>query len=73
MPTRDLHDDPFDPGTIAKLEIFEGYAQMWIPTWVFGSSAGLQNALARMFGNSASMQNTVSSMFGLHARLRNAV
>lgn len=34
MPTRDLHDDPFDPGTIAKLEIFEGYAQMWIPTWV---------------------------------------
>ncbi len=30
----DLHDKPFDKGTIAKLEIFEDYAQAWIPTFV---------------------------------------
>lgn len=30
----DLHDKPFDKGTIVKLEIFEDYAQAWIPTFV---------------------------------------
>lgn len=34
MPGKDLHEKPFDEGTIAKLEIFEAYAQEWIPTWV---------------------------------------
>lgn len=34
MPHKDLHEDPFDEGTIAKLEIFEDYAQAWIPTFV---------------------------------------
>lgn len=34
MSAKDLHDDPFDEGTIAKLEIFEDYAQAWIPTFV---------------------------------------
>jgi len=34
MPYKDLHDDPFDPSTIAKLEIFEDYAQAWLPTFV---------------------------------------
>jgi three-Cys-motif partner protein len=34
MPHKDLHDEPFDEGTIAKLEIFEDYAQAWIPTFV---------------------------------------
>lgn len=34
MPHKDLHDEPFDDGTIAKLEIFEDYAQAWIPTFV---------------------------------------
>lgn len=29
-----LHRKPFDEGTIAKLEIFEDYAQAWIPTFV---------------------------------------
>jgi three-Cys-motif partner protein len=32
--TKDLHDSPFDESTIAKLEIFEDYAQAWIPTFV---------------------------------------
>ncbi len=34
MATIDLHSKPFDNGTIAKLEIFEDYAQAWIPTFV---------------------------------------
>lgn len=34
MSSIDLHSRPFDPGTIAKLEIFEDYAQAWIPTFV---------------------------------------
>ncbi len=34
MPYKDLHESPFDETTIAKLEIFEDYAQAWIPTFV---------------------------------------
>ena len=37
MGYKDLHIDPFDSGTIAKLEIFEDYAQAWIPTFVMQS------------------------------------
>ena len=34
MSNKNLHDKPFDESTIAKLEIFEDYAQAWIPTFV---------------------------------------
>lgn len=34
MPHKDLHDKPFDQTTKAKLEIFEDYAQAWLPTFV---------------------------------------
>lgn len=34
MAYKDLHEDPFDESTIAKLEIFQDYAQAWIPTFV---------------------------------------
>ena len=34
MPAKNLHDHPFDEGTIVKLEIFESYAKAWIPTFV---------------------------------------
>jgi len=34
MPIKNLHDEPFDESTIAKLEIFQDYAQAWIPTFV---------------------------------------
>jgi three-Cys-motif partner protein len=34
MAYKDLHDSPFDESTIAKLEIFQDYAQAWIPTFV---------------------------------------
>lgn len=39
MGYKDLHDKPFDEGTIAKLEIFEDYAQAWIPTFVMSGWA----------------------------------
>lgn len=39
MPAKDLHSEPFDNSTIAKLEIFEDYAQAWIPTFVMQSRA----------------------------------
>lgn len=34
MSGRDLHKKAFDEETIAKLEIFEDYAQAWVPTFV---------------------------------------
>jgi three-Cys-motif partner protein len=34
MAIKDLHETPFDETTISKLEIFEDYAQAWIPTFV---------------------------------------
>lgn len=34
MASKNLHNEPFDESTIAKLEIFEDYAQAWIPTFV---------------------------------------
>jgi len=38
MPYKDLHETPFDETTIAKLEIFEDYAQAWIPTFVMSGA-----------------------------------
>ncbi len=34
MGYKDLHDDPFDENTILKLELFEDYAQAWLPTFI---------------------------------------
>lgn len=34
MGNKDFHDKPYDAGTLAKLEIFELYAQEWIPVFV---------------------------------------
>ena len=36
MASRNLHAQPFDESTISKLEIFEKYAQAWIPTFIMG-------------------------------------
>lgn len=38
MASKDLHSEPFDESTIAKLEIFEDYAQAWIPTFVMSNA-----------------------------------
>lgn len=32
--SKNLHEKPFDESTIAKLEIFEDYAQAWLPTFI---------------------------------------
>lgn len=34
MSSKNLHDKPFDEETITKLEIFEDYAQAWLPTFI---------------------------------------
>jgi three-Cys-motif partner protein len=34
MSSKNLHDKPFDEGTIIKLEIFESYAKEWLPTFI---------------------------------------
>ena len=34
MATKNLHDHPFDEGTLIKLEIFEDYLKEWFPTFV---------------------------------------
>ena len=38
MAGKDLHEKPFDETTIAKLQIFEDYAQAWIPTFVMSGT-----------------------------------
>lgn len=42
MARKDLHEKPFDETTIAKLEVFEDYAQAWIPTFVM---SGISNTI----------------------------
>ena len=34
MAIKDLHDHPFDEGTITKLEIFEAYTKEWLPVFI---------------------------------------
>lgn len=41
MPIKNLHDKPFSQSTVAKLEIFEDYAEAWIPTFVMSGTARL--------------------------------
>ena len=41
MPYKDLHEAPFDSSTIAKLEIFEDYAQAWLPTFIMNGAKTL--------------------------------
>ncbi len=38
MAYKDLHENPFNETTIAKLEIFEDYAQAWIPTFIMSEA-----------------------------------
>lgn len=41
MAAKDLHSKPFDEETITKLEIFEDYAQEWLPTFIMQGRAEL--------------------------------
>jgi three-Cys-motif partner protein len=36
MPSKNLHERPFDEGSLIKLDLFERYAEAWIPTFVMG-------------------------------------
>ncbi len=47
MAVKDLHDKPFDQGTLTKLEIFENYTQAWIP--VFALTKGSQIFIVDFF------------------------
>lgn len=38
MPGLDHHRQPYDEGTLTKLELFEKYAEAWIPTFVMSPS-----------------------------------
>ena len=35
---RNLHDKPFDEGTLKKLEIFELYTTEWLPTFIMSKA-----------------------------------
>lgn len=37
MASKDIFDEPFDEGTLTKLEIFEKYFEEWLPTFVMGN------------------------------------
>lgn len=58
MPYKDLHDEPFSESTIAKLEIFEDYAEAWIPTFVMSGSRNL--AIFDFFAGSGYDKNGVA-------------
>ena len=34
MPGKNIHKEPFDEGTLTKLDIFQQYAREWLPTFV---------------------------------------
>lgn len=34
MPTIDLHEKPFDEGTITKLDVFQRYLESWLPVFI---------------------------------------
>lgn len=37
MANKDIFDDPFDEGTLTKLEIFEKYFEVWLPTFLMSN------------------------------------
>ncbi len=37
MPKIDHHSKPYDEGTLAKLDIFENYVEVWLPTFIMQS------------------------------------
>ena len=34
---KDLHEKPFDEGTLKKLDIFEAYTKQWLPTFIMNN------------------------------------
>lgn len=74
MATRNLHDHPFDEGTIVKLEIFEDYLKEWLPTfvmshadndiWVFDFFAGTGRDLNGIAGSPIRILQQINGQAG---------
>lgn len=58
MPAKDHHGKPYDETTITKLEIFEEYAQAWIPTFVM--SGHREICIFDLFAGTGKDQNGIS-------------
>lgn len=73
MPVKDLHEKPFDEGTIVKLELFEEYAKEWLPTfimsnykevWIFDFFAGTGYDLTGTAGSSIRLLRQIKNQIG---------
>lgn len=74
MPAKNLHDKPFNEGTITKLEIFENYAKEWLPTfimsypnqelWIFDFFAGTGYDKAGIPGSPIRLLKQVKNQVG---------
>jgi hypothetical protein len=74
MGSKNIHLEPFDKGTITKLEIFEDYAQAWIPTFVmqphvteihiFDFFSGLGYDFENVLGSPIRLLNKISEHLG---------
>lgn len=74
MPTKNLHDHPFDEGTIIKLEIFEDYLKEWLPTfvmshagsdiWIFDFFAGTGRDIDGVAGSPIRILQQIKGQFG---------
>lgn len=74
MAAKDLHDHPFDEGTITKLEIFEDYLKEWLPTfvmsradsdiWIFDFFAGPGRDITGTAGSPIRTLQQIKAQFG---------
>ena len=74
MPTKNLHDHPFDEETILKLEIFEDYLKEWLPTfvmshadddiWIFDFFAGTGRDLNGIAGSPIRILQQINGQAG---------
>ena len=74
MATKDLHNHPFDEGTITKLEIFENYTKEWLPTfimscpnkdlWIFDFFAGTGRDISGVAGSPIRLLQQIKEQVG---------
>ena len=70
---RNLHEKPFDEGTLKKLEIFELYTKEWLPTfimsnakciWIFDFFAGTGYDVCNVPGSPIRILRQIKSQLG---------
>lgn len=44
-----FHQQPFDEGTITKLDLYQAYAKSWLPVFLSGSKAGSTVSIVDFF------------------------